>query len=80
MPIPKKPAVEKPALSKPQVNKPEEVSATVRLPKSLHTRLSAIAASEGKTLGEVLNRAAREHAARYERTSKTVTAYTRKKD
>lgn len=64
----------------PTPNKPEEVSVTMRLPKSLHTKLSAIAASEGKTLADVVSRAAREHAATFERTSKTVTAYARKKD
>ncbi len=80
MPLPKKSAVEKPTINKTAIGKPEEVSVTVRLPKGLHTRLIGIGASEGKTLADVLNRAAREHAARYERTSQTVTAYTRKKD
>ena len=57
----------------------EKVSATVKLPKALHIKLTQIAASEGKSLAQTLTQAAREHAASYERTSKTVTAYTRKK-
>lgn len=57
----------------------EEVSVTVRLPKPLHRKLTEIAAGEGKSLTDKLAQAAREHAATYERTSKTVTAYTRKK-
>lgn len=65
---------------------PEEVSVTVRLPKSLHKKpkslhkkLTDIAASEGKSLTAKLAQAARERAATYERTSKTAAAYTRKK-
>lgn len=55
------------------------VSVTVRLPKVMHTKLSAIAKSEGKSLTDKVCQAVQEHTAKYERTSKTVTTYTRKK-
>lgn len=57
----------------------EVVSATVRLPKALHAKLSAIAKSEGKSLTDKVSQAVQEHTAKYERTSKTVTTYTQKK-
>ena len=60
-------------------SEPEEVSVTIKLPKAVHTKMVAIAASEGKPLNTLMARVAREHAAQYERTAKTVTAYTRKK-
>ena len=57
----------------------EEVQVTVRLPKALHAKMVQIAASEGKPLAAKIAQAVREHAAGYERTSKTVTTLTRKK-
>lgn len=57
----------------------EEVHVTVRLPKLLHARMVEIAFAEGKPLAAKLTQAVREHATDYERTSKTVSTYTRKK-
>jgi predicted HicB family RNase H-like nuclease len=68
-----------PKQSPPKKTETEEVSVTIKLPKAVHTKLAAIAASEGKPLNALMAQAAREHAAQYERTAKTVTAYTRKK-
>ncbi len=42
-------------------------------------KLTAIAAAEGKPLTARVAQAAREHAAGYERTSKTIATWTRKK-
>lgn len=39
----------------------EEVSVTIKLPKSVHAKLAAIAASEGKPLNALMARAAREN-------------------
>ncbi len=58
---------------------PEEVQVTIKLPKLLHAKMVQVAAAEGKPLAAKLAQAVREHAAGYERTSKTVSAYTRKK-
>ena len=57
----------------------EEVQVTVKLPKPLHAKMMQIAAAEGKPLNAKVVQAVREHAAGYERTSKTVSAWTRKK-
>lgn len=59
--------------------KPEEVTASVKLPKPIHAKLTAVAKSEGVPLSTLLVRAAKEYAATYERTSQTVMTYTRKK-
>jgi predicted HicB family RNase H-like nuclease len=61
------------------VPKTVEVKASVRLPKTLHAKLSAIAKSEGVALTVLLGKAAREYADSYARISQTVTGYTRKK-
>lgn len=57
----------------------EEVTASVKLPKNLHAKLTKIAAAEGVSLTALLARAARDLAASYVQTSKTVTTYERKK-
>lgn len=59
--------------------KNDDVSVSTQLSKELHRKLTAIAASEGKSLTALMALAARELAASYERTTKTVTGYARKK-
>ena len=58
---------------------PEEVQVTVKLPKPLHAKIVQIAAAEGKPLPLQVVQAVREYAATFERTSKTVSTFSRKK-
>lgn len=69
----------KPAESTKPTPKPEEVTVTIRLPRPLHTKFVQIAASEGKPLTAKLTQAVREHAATYQRTTRAIASWTRKK-
>ncbi len=68
----------KPAAT-PSQAKLEEVSITIKLPKPLHAKLVQIGVSEGKSPADKAVQAIREHTAGYERVSKTVTGYAKKK-